>query len=95
MSGNPPDLSTAELAEWELEGKEARARVRVKEGATLELRVVITGVLRLGNDQITGLPIYNLQWQPVVSLVNCDKKLRKAPLRPPGPGQGTATTGMG
>ena len=88
------DLSTAELMEWELEGKEPRARIRIKEGATLELRVVITQILRMGNDPNTGLPIYNVSWQPVISLVNSDKKLRKAALRQPGPGQGSAGTGM-
>lgn len=90
----PMDMARAEIVDWEIEGKEGKTRIRVAEGATLEVRAVITGVLRLGNDPNTGLPIYNIQWQNVVSLVNCDKKLRKQPLKQPGPGEGTANTGM-
>lgn len=89
-----PDLSTAEIAEWELQGKEGRTRVRVAEGATLEVRTVIGGVFRVGNDPITGLPRYNVNIQNVVSLVNCDKKLRKPVLKQPGKDEGAPGIGV-
>lgn len=90
----PVDLSKAELVDWEVEGKEGRTRIRVAEGATLEIRQIITGVMRVGNDPITGLPTYNVNAQVTISLVNCDKKLRKAPLKQLGPSEGSPSTGV-
>jgi hypothetical protein len=89
------DLSKAELVEWEVEGKEGRTRIRVGEGATLEVRQIITGVMRIGNDPNTGLPTYNVSAQVTISLVSCDKRLRKPVLKQPGAGEGTASTGVG
>lgn len=94
MSGVPVDLSKAELVDWEVEGREGRTRIRVKEGATLEVRQVITGVMRIGNDPNTGLPTYNVQTQLTISLVNCDKKLRKSALKQPTSTEGTPGTGV-
>lgn len=95
MSAAPmPDLSNAEPVEWEIEGRETKTRVRIKEGATMEIRLIVTGVLRNGNDPLTGLPRYHINTALGVSMVNCDKKLRKAALKQPGPGEGTATAGV-
>jgi hypothetical protein len=78
MATPPADLSKAELVEWRVEGKEAMVRIRIEEGATIELRFLITNVYRLGNDPNTGTPTYLVQSQNLMRLVNYDKKLRKS-----------------
>jgi hypothetical protein len=94
MSAGQPDLSNAEQVDYEIEGKEGRTRIRIKEGATLEMRSVVTGVFRIGNDPNTGLPTYFVGSANIVALVNSDKKLRKAVLRQPGKGEGSPSVGV-
>jgi hypothetical protein len=93
------DFSDAELLDFEIQGKEAMVRVRVKDGdatgATIEVRWLITNVWRKGNDPNTGAPNYIIQASnPSMRLVSFDKKLRKATLKPPGSGEGTKGAGF-
>lgn len=81
--------------EFEIQGKEGVTRIRVGEGATLELRLIVNNVYRKGNDPATGVPLYIVQSQTTMRLVNFDKKLRKPVLKQPGPGEGSPGTGVG
>ncbi|HEV2316131.1 MAG TPA: hypothetical protein VGV89_00960 [Thermoplasmata archaeon] len=81
MANPPVDLGDAELVDWRVEGKEAMVRIRIEEGATIELRFLITNVYRIGNDPNTGAPNYLVQSQNLMRLVNFDKKLRRRPDR--------------
>ena len=97
MAG-PIDFSDAELMDFEMQGKDALARIHVKDGngtgSTLELRWTINNVWRKGNDLVTGAPLYIVQASnPNMRLVSFDRKLRKPTLRPPGPGAGSPGVG--
>ncbi len=92
--GDAPGLANAELVDWQIERGEGRIRIRVKEGATLELETVVMNVLRSGNDPATGFPVYSIQAQQLIRLVQCDKKLRKSALLPPGSRAGTPMAGF-
>ncbi|HEV2429585.1 MAG TPA: hypothetical protein VGV64_07060, partial [Thermoplasmata archaeon] len=81
MANPPVDLGDAELVDWRVEGKEAMVRIRIEEGATIELRFLITNVYRIGNDPNTGAPNDLVQSQNLMRLVNFDKKLRRRPDR--------------
>jgi hypothetical protein len=94
------DFSDAELMDFEIQGKEAMARIRIKDGdgtgSILEIRWTLNNVWRKGNDPNTGAPNYIIQASaPNVRLVSFDKKLRKPALKPPGPAEGTKGTGVG
>ncbi len=79
----PPDLSNAEIVDYEpIEGPDARVRLKLKDGSVIEVRLLITNILRAGNDPNTGLPSYIVQSAPIVRLVESPKELRKPPLRP-------------
>ncbi len=80
--GNVPDLSSAEVVDFSTEGGEPRVRLKLKDGTTLEVKMEITNILRVGNDPATGLPTYMIQSTNIVRLVSCPKELRKAPMRP-------------
>ncbi len=90
-----PNLANAELVEWCIDEGDGKTRIKVKEGATVEIQTVVMGVLRIGNDPATGLPVYSVQAQQLVRLLSAEKKLRKAALQPPGLGQGTPSAGIG
>lgn len=91
---SPPNLATAELVDWQAVEGDGRIRLRIGEGAVVELQTVVMGVMRLGNDPMTGLPTYSVQTQQLIRLVSADKKLRKVPLQPPGRDQGSRATGI-
>lgn len=78
-----PNLKSAELVDWQLERGDGKIRIRVKEGAILELQTVVMNVLRAGSDPATGFPVYSIQAQQLIRLVDCDKKLRKPNLSQP------------
>jgi hypothetical protein len=77
-----PDLSKAELVDFTVEGNEPRVRLKLADGAVIELKIEVTGVLHVGNDPNTGYPMYNVQIATVMRPVSIPKELRKAPLRP-------------
>ena len=94
VTGQPPDLANAELVDWQTTDGNGRIRLKIGEGAVVELQTVVMGVLRVGNDPVTGLPAYSIQTQQLVRLVSADGKLRRTPLHPPGRNQGSATRGI-
>jgi hypothetical protein len=78
MIPGTPSLENAELVDWTVESGDGKIRIRIKEGATIELQTVVMGVLRVGNDPTTGLPTYSIQSQQLVKLVTAEKNLRKS-----------------
>ncbi|MGI0055280.1 MAG: hypothetical protein ACREBZ_06170 [Thermoplasmata archaeon] len=83
--GPPPDLSNAEVVDYEAVGGDGKLRLKLKDGSVIEVRLEIMNILRAGNDGSTGLPTYIVQSTPLIRLVECPKELRKAPMRPGGP----------
>ena len=92
--GPPPDLSNAEVVDYERVEGDGRLRLKLKDGAIIEVRLEIMNILRAGNDPNTGLPAYIVQSAPLVRLVECPKELRKAPFRP-APRDAKAIQGFG
>lgn len=80
--GQVPDLSGAEVVDFTIESGETRVRLKLKDGAVLEVKMEVTNIMRVGNDPATGLPTYVIQSANIVRLVSCPKELRKAPIRP-------------
>jgi len=92
--GPPPDLSNAEIVDYETVGGDGKVRLKLKDGSVVEIRLEIMNILRAGNDPNTGLPAYVVQSAPLVRLVECPKELRKPPLRPSAK-DAKAATGFG
>jgi len=63
--------------------------IKLKDGSVLWFKVVVTGVMRLGNDPNTGIPVYTIQTQGVVQMVKVPKELIKRPGQPRAPGPAT------
>jgi hypothetical protein len=93
--GPPPDLSNAEIVDYQVIEGDGRVRLKLKDGSVVEIRLEIMNILRAGNDPNTGLPAYIVQSAPLVRLVECPKELRKAPLRPGGRSDSKALPGFG
>ncbi len=93
--GTPPDLSNAEIVDYQVIEGDGRVRLKLKDGSVVEIRLEIMNILRAGNDPNTGLPAYIVQSAPLVRLVECPKELRKPPLRPGGKPDGKAIPGFG
>ncbi|MGB6501066.1 MAG: hypothetical protein WBG19_06680 [Thermoplasmata archaeon] len=89
-----PNLANADLVDWFVEEGDGKIRIKVKEGAIVELQTVVMGVLRVGNDGNTGLPVYSVQAQQLVRLISAERKLRKSVLQPPLTDQGTPSLGV-
>jgi hypothetical protein len=82
VPGGPgPDLSRAEIVDYNVLEGDGRLRLKLKDGSIVEVRLEIMNILRAGNDPNTGLPAYIVQSAPLVRLVECPKELRKAPVR--------------
>ncbi|HEY6237560.1 MAG TPA: hypothetical protein VIZ68_00035 [Thermoplasmata archaeon] len=87
MGGQPgpaPDLSKAEIVDYEPLSGEAVVKLKLKDGSIIEVKLIIMNILRAGNDPATGLPFYVVQSAPLVRLVESPKELRKLPNRPGG-----------
>jgi len=56
--------------------------IKLKDGTVLRFKVVVTGVMRLGNDPNTGIPIYTIQTQGVIQMVKIPRELIKRPGQP-------------
>jgi hypothetical protein len=93
--GAPPDLSNAEIVDYEVIGGDGKIRLKLKDGSVVEIRLEIMNILRAGNDPNTGLPAYMVQSAPLVRLVECPKELRKPPLRAGGGRDQKAIPGFG
>jgi hypothetical protein len=91
----PPDLSNAEIVDYQVIEGDGRLRLKLKDGSIVEVRLEIMNILRAGNDPNTGLPAYIVQSAPLVRLVECPKELRKPPLRPGGRTDTKAIPGFG
>jgi len=63
--------------------------IKLKDGTVLRFKVVVTGVMRLGNDPNTGIPIYTIQTQGVIQMVKIPRELIKRPGQPRTPGPTT------
>jgi phosphotransferase system IIB component len=81
QQGNMPDLSNAEVVDFDVESGETRVRLKLKDGSVLEVKMEVTNILRVGNDPNTGLPAYMVQSTNIVRLAHCPKELRKSPLK--------------
>jgi hypothetical protein len=90
----PPDLSNAEIVDYQVVEGDGKVRLKLKDGSVVEIRLEIMNILRAGNDPNTGLPAYIVQSAPLVRLVECPKELRKPPLRGT-PKDPKAITGFG
>jgi hypothetical protein len=53
--------------------------IKLKDGSVLRFKVFVTGVLKIGNDPNTGIPIYSIQTQGAIQLVKIPKELIKKP----------------
>jgi len=93
--GPPPDLSNAEIVDYQVIEGDGRVRLKLKDGSVVEIRLEIMNILRAGNDPNTGLPAYIVQSAPLVRLVECPKELRKSPVRPGAKTDGKAIPGFG
>ncbi len=91
----PPDLSNAEIVDYQVVEGDGRVRLKLKDGSVVEIRLEIMNILRAGNDPNTGLPAYIVQSAPLVRLVECPKELRKPPLRPGAKVDSKALPGFG
>jgi len=81
-------LSHGEVEVVEFEAEEFPwVTIRLKDGSVLRFKVVVTGVMRIGNDPNTGIPIYTIQTQGVIQVVKVPKELVRRPgqLGAPGP----------
>ena len=93
--GPPPDLTSAEIVDYQVAEGDGRLRLKLKDGSVIEVRLEIMNVLRAGNDPNTGLPTYVVQSANLTRLVESPKELRKAPLRPGGGRDGKSLPGFG
>ena len=80
--GPPPDLSKAELVDYTVVGGEPAVKLKLKDGSTIEVKLIIMNILRAGNDPVTGVPFYVVQSAPMVRLLDYPKELRKVPGKP-------------
>ncbi len=80
--GPPPDLSKAELVDYTVVDGEPAVRLKLKDGSTIEVKLIIMNILRAGNDPVTGVPFYVVQSAPMVRLLDYPKELRKSPAKP-------------
>lgn len=80
--GPPPDLSKAELVDYQVVGGEPAVRLKLKDGSTIEVKLIIMNILRAGNDPVTGVPFYVVQSAPMVRLLDYPKELRKSAPKP-------------
>lgn len=77
------DLSKAEpVDEWEADPDPARVQVVVNDGGkkvVLRLELNVTGVQRIGNNPVTGEPLYNIQSTNIVKMLHWDRTLKVLP----------------
>ena len=71
----PEDIAEGEDADFE-EQKEHWNTYKLKDGTTLMLKLILIGVKRLKKWQPDGTPIYVVNSQNVMRIVNVPKELR-------------------
>ncbi|MGC8573875.1 MAG: hypothetical protein ACP5L0_07790 [Caldisphaera sp.] len=74
-----PNISFTEpeIVEFELEEEPKWIKIKLKDGTVLELKNEITGVVKIGHDTNTGIPIYNVQSQAILRVKYVPKELIK------------------
>lgn len=75
------DQDSVEPVDFKAEGN-AKLILRLADGSVLEAMVHIGQVLRNGNDQGTGIPIYGVQSQLIVRTLQCGPGTRIDPSKP-------------
>ena len=81
MGITPEDIAEGEDVDFE-EVEERWNVYRLKDGTTLKVKLVLTGVKRLKKHNPDGSPIYVIQSQNIVRAVNIPKELYAKP-KPP------------
>ncbi len=64
-----------EVVDFDVENESPWITVRAKDGSVLKVKVEVTGLLRIGNDPNTGIPIYGVQVGTIVRLAKIPKEL--------------------
>lgn len=75
------DLMVAEDVDFE-EEKELWNTYKLKDGSTLKVKLVLTGVKRLQKTNPDGIPIYMINSTNVVRVVDVPESLKKKPHKP-------------
>jgi len=81
MAITPEDIAEGEDVDFE-EVKECWNVYKLKDGATLKVKLVLVGVKRLQKHNPDGSPIYVIQSQNIVRAVDVPKELYTKP-KPP------------
>jgi hypothetical protein len=76
----PEDLAEAEDIDFEQE-KEQWNTYKLKDGTTLLVKLVLLGVKRLKKWQPDGTPVYMINSQHVMRVINVPKELKGKPLK--------------
>jgi hypothetical protein len=66
-----------ELVEFELEEEPKWITVKLKDGSIIQIKMEIVAILRNGNDQNTGLPLYMVQATNIIRMMKVPKELIK------------------
>ena len=79
----PIDMSKAEsVDEWKADPDPARVQVVITDQGkrvVIRFEVNIIGVQRVGNNPMSGEPIYNIASQNVVKMLQWDRELKSVP----------------
>lgn len=78
---SPEDLAEAEDVDF-VEEKEVWNIYKLSDGSTLKVKLVLTGVKRLKKWNPDGTPIYVINSQNIVRVVNVPRELRAKPKEP-------------
>lgn len=81
MAITPEDIAEGEDVDFE-EVEERWNVYRLKDGTTLKVKLVLTGVKRLKKYGPDGSPIYVIQSQNIVRAVDIPKNLKAKPREP-------------
>ncbi|MCL5802730.1 MAG: hypothetical protein ACP5NK_03265 [Thermoplasmata archaeon] len=73
MPGNFPE--NGELVEFELEEEPKWVTVKLADGSIIQIKMEIVSILRAGNDQNTGLPMYMVQATNIIRLKKVERSL--------------------
>jgi len=77
----PDDLASGEDMDFE-EEREAWNTYKLSDGTTLKIKLVLQGVKRLSKWNPDGNPIYVINSQNIVRVVNVPEKLKRKPQPP-------------
>ena len=77
--------SEPEVVEFELEEEPKWVRLKVKDGAILQIKNDITAVVKVGYDSNSGIPVYSVQSAGIMRVKYVPKELLKKPGQKTGP----------